>query len=150
MDRREKGDTPGGLGLAFRWAIWRTLRGRNEWFAIRSQRVVKRQSFAVAALAAGFLGEPAKLLGISREPLGPSGFVLQRVDDLRSDSVLLLFRKSGHFAQGFFEHLGHEERLANRDGPRKTREPVCHGLSASNEGYCLSFSFLPCLESALW
>jgi len=92
MDLREIDDRLGGPGLVFLEAIRRTRRVRNERFATRSQRFIKRQGFAVMVFLTCLVGEPAKLLRIAREVLRPCGFVLQCVDDLCSNGVLLLFR----------------------------------------------------------
>jgi|SRR5579859_3325014 len=118
MDQREIGDKLDGPGLEFLWAIRRTRLGKNETFATRSQRFIKRQGFAVTVFLARLVGEPAKLFWIACEALRPRCFIVQRIDDLRSDGVLFLFRKSSHFAQGFFEHFSHGERLANGGGAR--------------------------------
>ena len=78
----------------------------------RSQNFINRTSLATLVFALGFTGETSQLILCARQFFLPGGLVLESFENLRGDRVLLLLRKSSHFAQSVFQQLGHKPSLA--------------------------------------
>ena len=62
--------------------------------------------------ALGFASEASELGLRARQFFLPGGLVLESFQNLRGDRVLLLLRKSSHFAQSVFQQLSHKPSLA--------------------------------------